>query len=164
MLPADYFTNSLQYRNANICNFILAVQFKIDNINKVGKLKISNISFHIYEHHMVQIMKETAHIWLYKFSINAIVAKCVCLWRCPVSWWLRDNINLGWIYISHRGHLLCYFSRFRFNRVDQHSGGTGRKVQRHNRIRQRDVLTDRRNQIRQVITSFQNLNPNIKKN
>ena len=79
MLHADYFTNSLQYRNANICNFILAVQFKIDNINKVGKLKISNISFHIYEHHMVQIMKETAHIWLYKFSINAIVAKCVCL-------------------------------------------------------------------------------------
>ena len=34
---------------------------------------------------MVQIIRETENIWEYKVGINAIIANCVCLWKCQLS-------------------------------------------------------------------------------
>ena len=36
----EFFTNSLQHKNASITNFVLAVSFKINKTNKVYNLKM----------------------------------------------------------------------------------------------------------------------------
>ena len=41
----------------------------------------TNISFHLYEQHILQIKKETTNVWEYKVGNNANIASFVLLWK-----------------------------------------------------------------------------------
>ena len=77
-----FFTNQ-KHRSAKIANFVFAVPFRIkqtDGVcNRENVILLSpTVYFTFYQHHMVQIKKETVNIWEYKVGINAITANFVC--------------------------------------------------------------------------------------
>ena len=68
-----FFTNSSQYKNANIASFILAESLE-RNWTSPDLITSMDIS-----HHVMLIKKETSIIWEYKVGNNANIANfCVC--------------------------------------------------------------------------------------
>ena len=76
-----FFTNSPQYKNANIANFVLALPLERCRTKEVCNLE--KYSFDILCYHMLQ-MKKTANIWEYKVGNNVIISNFVRLWKTQV--------------------------------------------------------------------------------
>ena len=79
------FTNSPQYKDANITNFVLALPVDRNWTNAVCNLEMrtstTDIYFHIYWYHVLQIKKETANLSQYKVDNNVNIANFVHLWK-----------------------------------------------------------------------------------
>ena len=93
----ESFTNSPQYKNTNIANFVLAIPFKLNQTNEVCNLEkqYSYTYWHLISP-LLKIIKETTNIWEYKVCINATIANVVRLWKCPMTvslQWLRLNMT-----------------------------------------------------------------------
>ena len=91
----QFFTNSLQYRNTNIANFVLA--------KRSGNSQIFGLiqSLHTYRYLIVQTKKKTPNIWKYKVGNNANIANFVCSWKTQMNvTYLK--IILGLYYINSR--------------------------------------------------------------
>ena len=50
-------------------------------ILKCNPQMLTDISFHIYWHNMMQIKKKTANMWEYKFGDYANIGNFACLWK-----------------------------------------------------------------------------------
>ena len=96
----------MQYKNANIVNFILALPIKINYSNKHVTLKYNphvplDFLFHIYQQQLEQIKKKTANLWECKVGNNANIANFVWLWKKRLknnpkfrSQWLKQNVDI----------------------------------------------------------------------